>query len=651
MDALNTTTTFDEPAGADARRSKVVPAARFVTIDYRSIVGGTVAGLLENTPAARRDVYHQARTVVHRHLQLMRLPEPIIEMEKLALDLTIRKIERQARAAEAAAASPQESDEPDAARPTVGDSLRTLRVALAQALQALVALMALPGLPRLFRLTRLFRLPRLSRPPQPSRRPTNPRRRQALRRARPVTPMRAIVRAVVSPVGLAAGLPISAMLVIAIFLMDSDAGVQSAMTVRAAQFLERIDVWLHGPTPGNIPAKDEERMMGGGPDASSNGTSPHSRVAAHNHGRSPAEGEEKAQARRSSGSAAAETALPRWFTGYTNLVEAGAPLSRIDRRSGARAVAPRADTAALVGTAPPADSIIAPEPAETSTASLVAGGNSVVAIADDRPTITLAPLRNPSAKAAALIDAGKKAALADDLEKAVADFTEAVRVDSNHPSGYTERGQALFKLGETDRAIADYSAALKKDPNFGPALRGRAMANLYRGSTEVAFADLSKAIQIAEIDPARLPPLELFYARRSRANIYGTKAKPEGEVADCTALIDSYKRDKALKADLIEVYQPDGAANLIATIYRQRANAYIRLGKPELARDDLTSAVLLSSDRGFSALLDRARLNEAMGQREQAIADLQAALNIRPSSEEARIALRRISSGPRPGRT
>jgi tetratricopeptide (TPR) repeat protein len=344
--------------------------------------------------------------------------------------------------------------------------------------------------------------------------------------------------------------------------------------------------------------------------------------------------------------------VPRWFTGYTNLVEAGAPLSRIDRRSNARASEPpaaRVDAALPADAAPPTDSIMAPEPAET-TASL-AGANSLVAIPDDRPAITLAPLRNPAPKAAALIDAGKRAALGDDLEKAVADFTEAVRIDPNHPSGYTERGQALFKLGETDRAIADYSAALKKDPNFGPALRGRAMANLYRGSTEVAFTDLSKAIQIAEIDPARLPPLELFYARRSRANIFGTKAKPEGEVADCTALIDSYKRDKALKSALIEVYQPDGAANLVATIYRQRANAYIRLGKPELARDDLTSAVLMSSDRGFSALLDRARLNEAMGQRDQAIADLQAALNIRPASEEARIALRRISTGPRPGRS
>ena len=625
--------------------ARSLPAARFVTIDYRSIVEGTVAGLAQNTPDARRDVYVQARTVVHRHLALMRLPEPIVEMEKLALDLTIRKIERQARAAEAAAEPPAEPGEPanDRGRPTVGNSLRALRMALAQVSHAFVA--SLP----------VVRLPRISPRPKVLQRPKISHRSQVLRRARTTAaPPRGIGRAAILPVGLAAGLPITAMLVIAVFFMDSDAGVQSAVTVKAAQFLERVDIWLHGPASGtDVAIKDDERTEG-------DGVSTHTRVTSRNHGASalPTDSGGAAHARRPGSSASPETpaAVPRWFTGYTNLVEAGAPLSRIDRRSSARAAEPpvaRADAAPPADTAPRVDATTAPEPAEMSTASL-AGANSMVAVGDDRPAITLAPLRNPAPKAAALIDAGKKAALADDLEKAVADFTEAVRIDPNHPSGYTERGQALFKLGETDRAIADYSAALKKDANFGPALRGRAMANLYRGSTEVAFTDLSKAIQIAEIDPARLPPLELFYARRSRANIFGTRAKPEGEVADCTALIDSYKRDKALKTALIEVYQPDGAANLIATIHRQRANAYIRLGKPELARDDLTSAVLLSSDRGFSALLDRARLNEAMGQREQAIADLQAALNIRPGNEEARIALRRISSGPppvRPGRT
>jgi tetratricopeptide (TPR) repeat protein len=195
------------------------------------------------------------------------------------------------------------------------------------------------------------------------------------------------------------------------------------------------------------------------------------------------------------------------------------------------------------------------------------------ALAPASPTTLLPPLRMPSAKVAALIETGKKAATTGELEKAVRDFTEAVRIDPSYPGGYSERGQALFELGETDRAIADYSAALKHDGNYGPALRGRAMANLYRGATDRALSDLSRAIQVAEIDPNRLSPLELFYARRSRATIYGNRMLLDAEIADCSAIIDAYKRDEALNVALVGIYQAEGAANLIATIYRQRANA------------------------------------------------------------------------------
>ena len=233
------------------------------------------------------------------------------------------------------------------------------------------------------------------------------------------------------------------------------------------------------------------------------------------------------------------------------------------------------------------------------------------------PTISLPPLRAPSPRVAALIETGKKAATAHDLEKAVRDFTDAVHIDPHFPGGYSERGQALFELGETDRAIADYSAALKHDPNYWPALRGRAMANLYRGATDRALSDLSRAIQAAEIDPNRLSPLELFYARRSRAAIYGTRMQLDAEIADCSAIIEAYQRDEALNVALVGIYRTEGAANLIATIYRQRANAYTRRLNPELARADLTAAATLSADRGLSAPVDRPRLNEAIGQRRQ----------------------------------
>jgi tetratricopeptide (TPR) repeat protein len=613
MNALNATMMVDQPNGSEQRRNRIVPAARWVSIDYRSIVGNAVAGLADNTPDARRDVYAEARGVVHRHLQLMRLPEPIVELEKLALDLTIRKIERQARAEHAPS---QEEPAEDASGPTVSDAVRSFGEALAEVTQAFTSLMIVLGLRPVFYALWVV-----------------------------AAPLRFLGRAVFSPVGLAAGLPIAAMLAVTIYLLDTDAGFQSAVSVRTARFLEHVDTWLNGPAP-SVAGKDEERVAGGIEPPPPVGTAParavpaRARVTSASHGRNlayaaPSEanvvgalGQPPAPMAAAPPGPVADNpnSLPKWFSGYANVLE----------------TAPK--SSAAIAAAPDA-----PPPAEPKAPTYtIAAANSLAAASDDRAVLaaTLPPMRTPSPKVAALLESGKKAAIADDLEKAVNDFTEAVRIDPTYPGGYTERGQALFKLGETDRAIADYSAAIKRDPNFGPALRGRGMANLYRGATDLALADLSKAIQIAEADPRRLPQLELFYARRSRANIYETKMQHDNEIADCTAVIEAYKRDKTLGTALAGVYQAEGAANLIAGVYRQRANAYIRKSDPESARADLTAAVPLSADRGFSALVDRARLNEAIGQRDQAIADLQAALSIRPGSEEARIALRRISSGP-----
>jgi tetratricopeptide (TPR) repeat protein len=612
MNALNATMMADQPNGSEQRRNRIVPAARWVSIDYRSIVANAVAGLANNTPDARRDVYAQARGVVHRHLQLMRLPEPIVELEKLALDLTIRKIERQTRAEQA---PPQEEPAEDAGEPTVSDAVRSFGEALAEVTQAFTSLMIVLGLRPVFYALWIV-----------------------------AAPLRFIGRAVFSPVGLAAGLPIAAMLAVTIYLLDTDAGFQSAVSVRTARFLEHVDTWLNGPSP-SVAGKDEERVAGRIEPPPPVGTAParpvpaRARVTSASHGRNlayaaPSEANVVGALGQPPAPVAAAppepvatnpNALPKWFSGYANVLET-APKS-----SAAIEVVPNA-----------------PPPAEPKAPTYtIAAANSLAAASDDRAVLaaTLPPMRTPAPKVAALIEAGKKAAIADDLEKAVNDFTEAVRIDPTYPGGYTERGQALFKLGETDRAIADYSAAIKRDPNFGPALRGRAMANLYRGATDLALVDLSKAIQIAEADPRRLSPLELFYARRSRANIYENKMQHDNEIADCTAVIEAYKRDKTLGTALAGVYQAEGAANLIAGVYRQRANAHIRKSDPDAARADLTAAVPLSADRGFSALVDRARLNEAIGQRDLAIADLQAALSIRPGSEEARIALRRISTG------
>jgi tetratricopeptide (TPR) repeat protein len=258
---------------------------------------------------------------------------------------------------------------------------------------------------------------------------------------------------------------------------------------------------------------------------------------------------------------------------------------------------------------------------------------------------------NPtSPKIVVLIASGKQAALRGDLERAVHDFSEAIRLDPKYQDGYLARGQTYFKLGQTERSIADYSAVLAQAPEHAATFRARGMAYLYLGKNDLALADLSKAIELAEHDPRLLAPIELFYARRSRGALYDSKQQYDLEAADCTALIDSYAHDPTLAEALAANYGSAGTANILARLYRQRANAFVRTSRAEPAVADLTEAIRLSSDRGYAALLDRSKLHELLGRRDLAAADARAALNIRPSSEEAQLALSRLSALSNPVR-
>jgi len=465
------------------------------------------------------------------------LPEPIVELEKLALDLTIRKVERQSRASQAV---PEEEEEPaeQATAPTVGEAVHSFGTALGELAQAFTSLMFVLGLRPVFYALWI------------------------------IAPLRFIGRTVFSPVGLAAGLPIATLLGVTIYLLDTNITFESAGTARPAQFRE------HEPSPA-IVGKDEERIAGDIEPPPVGAAPVPARARATASPRSydgmydpPFEVDVVGAGTRAAAPMAAPSlaaknpvTLPKWFAAYSRVSEA---------------------SSAAVESGPPA-----PPPASAPTPYQLAAANSTVAIPDDQPlrptlsTISLPQLRAPSPKVAALIETGKKAAIANDLEKAVHDFTEAVRIDPNYAAGYSERGQALFELGETDRALSD----------------------------------LSRAIQVAEIDPNRLSPLELFYARRSRATIYGTRMQLDAEIADYSAIIEAYKRDEALNVALVGIYRAEDAVNLIAAIYRQRANAYTRRSNPELARADLTAAATLSAGRDLSGRVDRPRLNEAIGQR------------------------------------
>jgi tetratricopeptide (TPR) repeat protein len=254
------------------------------------------------------------------------------------------------------------------------------------------------------------------------------------------------------------------------------------------------------------------------------------------------------------------------------------------------------------------------------------------------------PISGPTARARDLTDQGKRLAKDGDLEQAMRVLTDAVRADPLFADAYVHRGQTYFKLGDTEYALRDLNEAIRLDARNAPAWRARGMAQLYKGDEEAALADLSKAIQLTEADPTRMPTVDLFYAHRIRASLCDKRKLYDREIYDLNSMIDAYWKDPLLADALRTSYREAGVATLIGSIYRLRANAHVRKGAPDLAISDLSFAIQLDPQKALPLLLERARLQETLNRREQALADYQRVLEITPANEEAKAAITRFKS-------
>ena len=77
---------------------------------------------------------------------------------------------------------------------------------------------------------------------------------------------------------------------------------------------------------------------------------------------------------------------------------------------------------------------------------------------------------------------------------AMADYSEAIRLDPAYEKPFNNRGNIRRDRGDIDGALADYSAAIGINPDYGTALANR--ANVYddRGELDLALADLDRAV-------------------------------------------------------------------------------------------------------------------------------------------------------------
>ncbi|WP_051390054.1 tetratricopeptide repeat protein [Bradyrhizobium sp. Ec3.3] len=83
-----------------------------------------------------------------------------------------------------------------------------------------------------------------------------------------------------------------------------------------------------------------------------------------------------------------------------------------------------------------------------------------------------------------------------DLDRAIADHSQALALDPKNAPAYNNRGNAYALKGDLDRAIADYNQAIAIDPKSAKPYNNRGRAYRDKGNLDRAIADYSQAITI-----------------------------------------------------------------------------------------------------------------------------------------------------------
>jgi tetratricopeptide (TPR) repeat protein len=236
----------------------------------------------------------------------------------------------------------------------------------------------------------------------------------------------------------------------------------------------------------------------------------------------------------------------------------------------------------------------------------------------------------PPGTAGAFLDRGILFAIRGDWELAIADFTEAIKLDENLSAAWVFRGRAqaanvsvMLEIEEDfsdfiaiaedgknisaaqkagyNKAIADYTQAIKLDPNFAPAYRDRGVAYSYSGDYDKALADFNQALRLNPNDPA---------VYRERGNVYGFKGDETRSLAD-------YNRAISVNPDY-------------ASAYVNRGNVYSRQGDEDRAIADYTQAIRLNPNEVL-AYINRGNSYAQKEDYDRAIADYNQAIRLNPN--------------------
>ncbi len=219
-----------------------------------------------------------------------------------------------------------------------------------------------------------------------------------------------------------------------------------------------------------------------------------------------------------------------------------------------------------------------------------------------------------------------------DYQGAIANYSEAIRLNPKYAYAYLYRGVARFESRDNQGAIADYTQALKINPNFDKAYYNRGIVHDELGDNQGAITDYTQAIRI----------------NPRYANAYNNRGRNRSRVGDMQGAIADYNQALKINPNLLEAYvgrcnvrsdlgDYQGAiadCNQARKIKPNDADAYNNLGKARYGLGDYQGAIAdynqalkINPNYGY-AYYGRGLARANLGDKQGGIADLQKAAEI-----------------------
>ncbi|MFH1091701.1 MAG: tetratricopeptide repeat protein [Pseudomonadota bacterium] len=123
-----------------------------------------------------------------------------------------------------------------------------------------------------------------------------------------------------------------------------------------------------------------------------------------------------------------------------------------------------------------------------------------------------------------------------EYDRAIADYTKAVKLNPDYASAYHNRGSAWAKKGNLIQAEADFTAAIKLIPAFAEPYANRGLVRAKMGQYAEAISDLEKAISLSK--DFALPHNELAWLLATCPDKKFRDPKRAVELADTAVKID-----------------------------------------------------------------------------------------------------------------